>query len=227
MRNSGSEQHDPAAAAPTGPDWPAYFDAVAGLGPRETLLQALDRFDREGRGGLVGVDLGAGSGRDTIEMLRRGWMVTAVDSCEDGLRRLREGVPPEFLGRLWTVAERYETAAWPAADLINASFSIPHCEEGAFPGLWRRIVESLRPSGRFCGQLFGVRDGLAVGTTESTEPIGPSGWRGGRQFHTREQVEALLEGFDAEFLDEVERPGKNAFGEPKDWHVFHIVARKR
>jgi tellurite methyltransferase len=40
-------------------------------------------------------------------------------------------------------------------------------------------------------------------------------------------VEALLEPFEAEFFDEVERQGKTALGEPKYWHVFHIVARKK
>ena len=45
----------------------------------------------------------------------------------------------------------------------------------------------------------------------------------------REEVESLLaaHGLIAEHLDEVERDGKTAMGEPKYWHVFHIVARKR
>jgi hypothetical protein len=37
----------------------------------------------------------------------------------------------------------------------------------------------------------------------------------------------MLAALEVEMLDEVERDGKNAFGEPKYWHVFHVVARKR
>ncbi len=161
MRNGDEEQSDPGSRT-AGPDWPAYFDAVAGMGPRETLRLALDRFEAERRTGLAAVDLGAGEGRDTIEMLQRGWTVTAVDSSEEGLRRLRAGVPHAFLARLQTVAERYESAVWPAVDFVNASFSIPHCEDGQFPGIWTKVVDSIRSGGRFAGQLFGVRGRLVT-----------------------------------------------------------------
>src|SRR6266480_3626651 len=61
--------------------WTRYYDA-AGEQPRETLLFALDRFDAEAGaevGGLFAVDLGCGTGRDSIELLRRGWRVLAID----------------------------------------------------------------------------------------------------------------------------------------------------
>jgi hypothetical protein len=100
--------------------------------------------------------------------------------------------------------------------MVNASFSIPHCEPRDFPGLWAKIAAAIRPGGRFAGQFFGVNDG----------------WRGRvdgvpRTFHTGSDVEAMLAAFEAEMLDEVERMGKTAMGEPKYWHVFHVVARKK
>ena len=42
----------------------------------------------------------------------------------------------------------------------------------------------------------------------------------------REYVEALLSPFEVEHLEEVNRPGKDAMGNPKHWHLYHIVARK-
>jgi tellurite methyltransferase len=36
-----------------------------------------------------------------------------------------------------------------------------------------------------------------------------------------------LSGFKVEWLLEEERDGHTATGEPKHWHVFHIVAFKR
>ena len=71
--------------------WSRYY-AAAGQDPRETLLAALERFDAEGRAGLA-VDLGCGTGRDTFELLRRGWRVLAIDAQSEALYRrlLAEG----------------------------------------------------------------------------------------------------------------------------------------
>ncbi|HKW53315.1 MAG TPA: class I SAM-dependent methyltransferase, partial [Stellaceae bacterium] len=59
-------------------DWDEYYERVAGRPPRPTLLAALERFGAEG--GQSALDLGCGDGRDTIELLRRGWRVLAIDA---------------------------------------------------------------------------------------------------------------------------------------------------
>ena len=45
-------------------------------------------------------------------------------------------------------------------------------------------------------------------------------------FHTREEVEQLLDGLDVEELNEVDEDGATAIGDRKHWHLFHVVARK-
>ncbi|HKA27105.1 MAG TPA: class I SAM-dependent methyltransferase, partial [Gaiellaceae bacterium] len=71
--------------------WGRYYDAAKGGAPRETLLFALDLFEREGGGGKerLAVDLGCGEGRDTVELLRRGWRVLAIDAEREAIERLR------------------------------------------------------------------------------------------------------------------------------------------
>jgi SAM-dependent methyltransferase len=208
--------------------WAAYFDAVAGRPPCETLLDALERFDREEPRGasrpLLAADVGCGEGRDTIELLRRGWHVLAVDNEPEGLRRLEARTPAEARPRLRTLLASYEDLAPEPIDLLNASFSIPHCREGVFDGMWDRLTAAVRPGGRFAGQLFGDRDDW-TGPGAVPDP----GWRGGRQHHTREQVEGLLAraGLVAETMREQEEDGRTALGRAKHWHLFHIVARKR
>lgn len=219
-----------AVGAPSPENWPAYFDAVEGLPPRDTLLFALDRFDAEtspeSQRGIeppLAIDLGCGQGRDTYELLRRGWRVLAIDNHPEGIARLNakgsishptSDIPrPTFLQ---TRLADFTTVSLPPCDLINASFSIPHCDPSAFPAMWSRIVASIQPSGRFAGQLFGIRDEWAA------KPDGIT-----RAYHSREQVESLLNPFEIEMLDEVERAGKTATGQAKYWHVYHIVARKR
>jgi SAM-dependent methyltransferase len=201
---------------PKDENWTKYFDAVAGLPPRETLMRALDLFDSVPRSDGLAVDLGCGEGRDTAELLRGGWRVLAIDDDPGAIERLRACVPAEDSTRLQTRLARFQETPIPPCDLVNASFSIPHCSRDEFGPMWARIVAAIRRGGRFAGQLFGIRDEWATGPDGIT-----------RTYHSREQVAAMLEPFETEFLDEVERPGKTALGEPKYWHVFHIVARKR
>ncbi len=187
-------------------EWTRYYDA-AGVDPRQTLLDALVRFDEPG----FAVDLGCGTGRDTFELLRRGWHVLAIDAQEEALRRLRAAVGG--YERLETQVTPFEDAVLPPCDLVNASFALPFCPPDRFEELWARIGDALRHGGRFCGQLFGDRDGWAANPAIT--------------FHTRADVERLLAGYDAERLDEEEEDSTTVVGDPKHWHLFHVVARKR
>ncbi len=196
-------------------DWSAYYNAVLGRPPRDTLLAALARFEAEASAieARFAVDLGCGDGRDTVELLRRGWRVLGIDGESEAIARLLSRPNLNF-ERLQTQVMRFESLILPkAVDLVNASFSLPFCPPEHFPRLWEKIVTSLRSGGRFCGQLFGDRDSWA---------IYPS-----MNHHTREQVEVLLQPFEVELFQEEEHPGKTALGEEKHWHIFQIVARKR
>ncbi len=198
-----------------GRDWSAYYNAVDGRPPRDTLLVALERFEAEQSAtqSRFAVDLGCGEGRDTVELLKRGWRVLAIDGEKEAIARLlsRSGIHSE---RLETQVIRFEETSLPKqVDLVNASFSLPFCPPEHFPSLWENIVSSLRSGGRFCGQLFGDRDSWAIYTSMN--------------HHTREQVEVLLRPFEVEVFEEEDHPGKTALGEEKHWHIFQLVARKR
>src|SRR5438067_1871351 len=117
-------------------DWTRYYDA-AGLDPRETLVDALARFDEPGDA----VDLGCGTGRDTFELLRRGWHVLAIDAQEEALRRVRAAV--DGYERLETRVATFEDATLSSCDLVNASFALPLCPPQRFDEFWRRIGDAL------------------------------------------------------------------------------------
>lgn len=192
-------------------DWSKYYNAVVGRPPRDTLLAALAKFAPHKK--LFAVDLGCGEGRDTVELLRQDWRVLAIDGNEEAIARMLAR-PDINLELLTTQIMRFEELVLPAAvDSIDASFSLPFCPPEQFPNLWDKIVSSLKSGGRFCGQLFGECDSWAVYTTMN--------------HHTRSQIEALLQPFEVEMLQEESHLGKTAIGEEKYWHIFHIVARKR
>ena len=198
--------------AESGLSWRDYYQRTGERPPCETLLFALDRAAETAPGVGQAVDIGCGTGRDAIELLRRGWSVLAIDAEPDAIAglRARPDLPPD--ARLETLVARFEDADWPACDLVNASFALPLCPPEAFGGLWRRIVASLRPGGRFAGQLYGNRDSW-VG-------------RPGMTFFTRAEAEALLAPLEVELFREEEDDGVTPRGSAKHWHIFHIVARK-
>jgi len=200
-------------------DWDGYFHAVAGKPPRDTLLKALDCFDAESPPATAGiqprlaVDLACGEGRDTVEILRRGWRAIALDGHPAGIQMLRERIPAAAAERLVRAeVASFAEARWPQCDLLNCSFALPFCQPELFPDLWRRIVGSIVPGGRFSGQLFGDRDDWV----RCHKTMGA----------TRGQVEALFAGFAFDSFLEEEKDDKTSMGEAKHWHVFHVVARK-
>jgi trans-aconitate methyltransferase len=186
-------------------DWTVFYDAT-GDEPRPTLLDALDRFEQPG----LAVDLGSGTGRDTAELVRRGWRVVAIDGEPQAMVRLAARRDLDHSQVTMQVA-RFEEATWPDVDLVSSSFSLPFVPADDFGGVWSRIVDSLLPGGRFCGHLFGERD------TWASEGV---------TCFSRSEVEALLSWLSVERLDEEEEDSEDAVGTPKHWHLFHIVARK-
>ena len=194
-------------------DWSGYFASVLGKGPRETLVTALDSFSKEGFSGGVGVDIAAGEGRDTLELLSQGWSVVATDNHPEAFPLLWSRVPELQKLRLTTKEVDFAEMQVPNCDLVNASFALPFCEPEHFSVLWKRIVTAIRPGGRFAGQFFGDRD------TWASLP--------GRSHHSQEEVMELLEGFEIEMMKVEERDDPPNIRSPKHWQMFHVVAKKR
>jgi SAM-dependent methyltransferase len=205
-------------------DWPGYFKAVEGKPPRDTLLKALELFEKEWAAAgneqksnrsdpPFAIDLGCGSGRDTFELLRRGWRVLAIDTTPLAIELLLKDLPPQHRPNVETRVEGFETLTLPRADFVNASYSIPFCDPDAFGHLWDQISGAIPVGGRFAGQFFGPRDDWA----ELPD----------RSHRTRAQVEQMFEPFTLESLQEVENREAGATGEVKNWHIFHVVAKRR
>ncbi len=192
-------------------DWQEYYDSTAGRPPRRTLMLALERFG-EGEGRKA-VDLGCGDGRDTVELLRRGWRVIAIDAEPAAIERLETRRDLSRRQALTVICRRFEDTRWPKVDLVNASFALPLCPPPRFAEVWQRIERSLLPGGRFSGQLFGERDQFRG--------------EAGITLLDRAAVERLLAGFAIERLEEEETDTETPQGKLKHWHLFHIVAQKR
>jgi len=205
-------------------DWPGYFRNVANKPPRETLIEALDRFDQAGKrqqaAPPLAIDLGCGEGRDTAELLRRNWRVLAIDGHELAIKLVTQRPDirelfAEHPDRAHHLEARQilleDIERLPHCDLLNTSFTLPFCNPEHFDKLWATITAAIKPGGRFAGQLFGDRDDWAKLPDRSHQ--------------SRSRVLELLEPFQIETFREEERDGETTDGVSKHWHVFHIVAR--
>jgi tellurite methyltransferase len=197
------------------PPWLEYYKATSQGPPWDTLTKALSMSDAETSGseGRFAVDLGCGAGRDTFELLQRGWKVLAVDNEPQAIRWIRSAMLPEHRPRLSTRLVSFEHLKLPKCDLVNASYSLPFCQPKRFDAFWRKVTSSLHSGGRFAGHFFGEHDEWA-GDSDLT-------------CHTASQVKALLrQALRTEFFLEKEWDGTTASGHKKHWHVFSVVARK-
>ena len=192
--------------------WDAYYAATAGRPPRRTLLWALDHFVPRPEPARA-ADLGCGDGRDTIELLRRGWEVIAIDAEPLALERLAQRPDLPKGANLMPRCGRFEEIDWPEVSLVNASFALPLCPPAAFPGLWRKITRSLKPGGRFAGQLYGTRDSWAADRAMT--------------FLDEEGARRLFDAYAIEMFETEESDSVTPRGSAKHWHIFHIVARRR
>lgn len=199
-------------------DWSTYYAAVGGKPARDTLLTALAAAGPgEGRSAI---DVGAGEGRDTRELLARGFRVLALDPHPAAQELLARGLTTEQAGRLVVVRAGAEDLASVLAEhpefaapvIVNASFSLPFVRPERFASAWRGIRGALAGGGGiFSGQLFGHLDTWASNPT--------------RTHHRPEQVDELLRGLSTIQLTVDEKDGHDAEGTPKHWHVYHVVAR--
>ena len=107
--------------------WSDYYLAAAGAAPRAPLAAALAKFDAEPAPARprLAIDLGSGGGTDTVELLRRGWRVIAIDATPQAMHVLLER--PDLVGRerLETFIGPLESTTWPTADLVYASLVLP------------------------------------------------------------------------------------------------------
>ena len=198
----------PPTDAQRGERFAAYIAARRFDPPRPLLIRAAALAAPKDRA----LDAGAGALNATKYLLSAGFAhVTAFDAAPAS-QKVAEGLPP---GRATFVLSRFEDYAYPANafDLVNAEFSLPFIGPAEFAGVFAGLLGAIKPGGLFTGQLFGPSD--SWNTPES-----------GMNFHPRGEVERLLRGFEILELEEEDHPGTTKLGEPKHWHIFHLLARK-
>ena len=195
-------------------NWSEFQKKMTTIPPRPILLKALELFN-----GFKGyaVELGCGSGVDTIHLINSGWKVYTADGTADGFEHIKSTISKDKLSNVEFIHANFENLVIPDADLVYSSYSIPFCRQEVFDTFWSNIVKAVKVGGRFAGHLFGEQDGWRNFIDNIT-------------LKTKSETINLFKDFDIEYFDELceDKPSSNPLiHEIKRWHVFEIIAIKK
>ena len=185
-------------------DWTNYQNETYGDDVCKLLIEFLDNYKVDNA-----IDLGCGSGNETVYMIKNGIKVIAID------RQLNQDF---ILNRLSDSEKQlisfkkssFEDVELPKTKLLTAFFSIPFCNPNNFDELWTKIYNSIEDNGYFVGQLFGDRDAWNVVESINTFSI--------------DKVKEYLKNYNIIKLEEIEYVRES---DNKKWHFYDIIAQKK
>lgn len=185
-------------------DWTNYQNETYGDNVCKLLIEFLDNYKIDNA-----IDLGCGSGNETVYMIKNGIKVLAID------RQLNQDF---ILNRLSDNEKKmisfkessFEDVELPKTKLLTSFFSIPFCNPNNFDELWTKIYNSIEDNGYFVGQLFGDRDAWNVVESINTFSI--------------DKVKEYLKNYNIIKLEEIEYVRES---DNKKWHFYDIIAQKK
>lgn len=185
-------------------DWTNYQNKTYGDDACKLIIDFLDKYKVDSA-----IDLGCGSGNETIYMVKNGIKVLAID------RQLNQDF---ILNRLSDSEKQlisfkessFEDVELPKTKLLTVFFSIPFCNPNNFDELWTKIYNSIEDNGYFVGQLFGDRDAWNVAESINTFSI--------------DKVKEYLKNYNIIKLEEIEYVRES---DNKKWHFYDIIAQKK
>ena len=185
-------------------DWTNYQNKTYGDEACKLIIDFLDKYKVDSA-----IDLGCGSGNETVYMVKNGIKVLAID------RQLNQDF---ILNRLSDSEKQlvsfkessFEDVELPKTKLLTAFFSIPFCNPNNFDELWTKIYNSIEDNGYFVGQLFGDRDAWNVVESINTFSV--------------YKVKDYLKNYNIIKLEEIEYVRES---DNKKWHFYDIIAQKK
>lgn len=200
MSDHGSQGSTGSARLHEDGHWAAYNARQAKRPVRELLVRALELAGPDA--GRTAIDLGCGAGVETRALLDAGWRVHAFDGDPT--------IEQHLTGheRLTVHTRRFdEITELPRAALVYSGYSLSHQPRNSFARLWP-LIRAARPE-VLAVNLFGDRDEWAADPNLT--------------FLTEPEARELFTGLDIAHWHEEDEVAP-AFGGPKHWHVFDVIA---
>lgn len=187
-------------------DWSEYYKNTKNSPPSPVLIKALGYVKQHNKA----IDIGGGALKDSRYLLEHGFDVTVIDE-EKLMGELAIEIKSD---KFRPVISSFADFDFPqdTYDIASAMYALPFTSPHTFEVVFQNIKQSVVKGGIFCGQLFGVRDEWSKNADMT--------------FHTKDQVTKLFSDMEVILLEEVEKDGRTADGQPKHWHVFNFIAKR-
>lgn len=188
-------------------EWNTYYEKASKKPPSTTLLKALSFFKNKSDN-LIAYDLGAGTGRDSFELIKNDFFVFSIDNNPSLISYYKE-ISKKFEKLVFKCCE-IEKIKLENADLINASLSLPFVKRDFFYDVMDNIKNGIKEDGIFCGHFFGTKDE----------------WKSLTLLEKDEIKEIFSDWTFLSFI-ETEGPKTTASGVSKYTHIIQVVVRKK
>jgi trans-aconitate methyltransferase len=96
------------------------------------------------------IDLGCGTGRDTVCLIKNDWKVLSIDR-EDTEKFILNKLNNEEIERFRFERQDFENIKLEKSNLVVANFSIPFCNKEFFEKFWKKISDSILKERILCG----------------------------------------------------------------------------
>ena len=189
-------------------DWENFHNITENKPPRKNIVHFISNYNVTGNA----IDLGCGSGSDTIFLIKNNWNVLAVDSSNTE-ERIRNKLSNEEQKRLKFEVQKFEELKLSECDLLISNNSLPFCDKNYFYQMWTEICSNIKDNGYFVGNFWGIYDEWNTKNDKRT-------------FLSKKEVIELFREFEILEIKEIEKDKPTAEGKMKHWHTFEIIARK-
>lgn len=190
--------------------WTNYYKVHRKSDTSPLLIEA-DKYIRKGRGDAL--DIGSGTGRDITYLLSKNYKVTALDKEEESIKIIKG----KFAGepRVDTIQNSYEDFDFvpDTYNFINAQFALFFIGQDKILEILRKIMDSLKVGGIFCGQILGEKDDWIHAP--------------GINYLTEAEIKKVFDSFEIIIFKEIRRKGITVSNVDKFWNYYNIIVRKQ
>lgn len=189
-------------------NWDEYYTKINNSKPSNLLK----RFSEMNAKRKTAIDLGCGSGKDTIFLLKNGYKVYAIDKEEIIKKYIDDKINQDEKMRLKYIIKDFEKIDFPKVDLINANLSISFCHPNKIDNLLKNIKASINIDGFFVGNFLGILDDWHTNKNMT--------------FFAEQQIKEIFKNFKIIYFNEINEDKKAVNGNLKHWHIYELIAYK-
>lgn len=133
--------------------WSEYHKKTISKSPSLILKKFFDMGLDDDINPKTAIDLGCGSGNDTVYLIKHNYSVVAVDKEKNVIEIIKNRVSEN--SKLDFIIDMFGGVKLSKTNLIVANFSIPFCHPKYFSRFCKKITDNINLGGYFCRKFFG------------------------------------------------------------------------